>query len=54
MLLLLDKTPVVKSICRNIERSMKCLPLEQFITMLLNREVINISSFNLLSFQVIT
>ena len=34
---------------------MKCLPLEQFITMMPNTEVISISSFNLIfTFQVIT
>ena len=41
---------------RIIERSMKCLPLKHFITMLpANPEVINISSLIwLLLFQVIT
>ena len=33
---------------------MKCLPLQQFVTMILYTEVISASSFNLLLFQVIT
>ena len=54
MLLLLNKVSVVKIIRRIIERSMKCFPLKQFITMLPNTEVIIISSFDLLSLQVKT
>ena len=42
-------------ICKNIERSIKCLPLQQFITMLQNTEVISISQyFIILLFQVVT
>ena len=53
MLLLLNKASVVKIICRNVEKNTKYLPLEQLITMLPNTEVIRISSFNLLLFQVV-